>query len=398
VSVRDGAGIISNTRAESHDVVNDPRRGVSDTFQNTADPNANWTTRKELAFLHSLTSRNSGRVIQGNFDVVRGCNQKPCWAQARDNAGANGGEYPAAVGVDYCNGYWGDIATPPCVFGPQSDANITAKAYWTAGSLVVMGMHMPNPYDNYNNLPSSKNSVVGPFGLVNCGHQNLRRNEPGISADCAGITSSFIARQMLVSGTTANAHWNHLLDSFADGLADLQSSGVTVIMKTMHEQNDAYMWWESGVSDDYTRRLLFTYIENYFNHVKGLHNLLWAYVVDGGQPKHVLDGYPGSEFVDIVGFDTYAHWGSHDPPVLVYPKLAAMQKPIGIFEYDCDVYGRCNPTYDYTEFISVIRNSMPQVILVNYWWGRNPGVRGNPHWAAYIADPWNIMRSGLPSH
>ena len=74
VSVRDGAGIISNTRAESHDVVNDPRRGVSDTFQNTADPNANWTTRKELAFLHSLTSRNSGRVIQGNFDVVRGCN------------------------------------------------------------------------------------------------------------------------------------------------------------------------------------------------------------------------------------------------------------------------------------------------------------------------------------
>jgi Glycosyl hydrolase family 26 len=130
-------------------------------------------------------------------------------------------------------------------------------------------------------IPSGQNTVAGPSGLVNCGNQTLPVSRPGIAADCAGISDAWVSGQMLVAGTTANANWNHLLDQFAAGLADLQNSGITIIMKTIHEQNDGNIWWEAGMLSDSTRRALFKYIESYFNNVKGLHNLLWAYVTDG---------------------------------------------------------------------------------------------------------------------
>jgi hypothetical protein len=369
---------------------------ISAQAQSTADHNANHTTRNELAWLYSLTGKSSKRLIQSDFSVVRNCagSSEDCTAQESANYTGNGNQYMGGIGVDYCNGFWGDPSTPMCQFGTTSSASTLAKQFWAAGSVVTMGMHFPNPFDNYNNIPANSNLIT----TVPCpGAHGSKNMYTGQSQDCYG-TSDASVLNMITPGTTANAKWNSLLDNFVVGLQDLQANGVTVLMKTMHEQNDNGIWWESGLLSDATRQQLFRYIENYFNNIKGLHNLLWAYVIDGSNSFDATGGYPGSQYVDVVGFDTYANWTSTGSVAQSsYSPLTALGKPMAIFEYNCDLSGQCSPTYDFEQFMQDIKKTMPQVMWVNYWWGYNPGSRHNPYWQTYVNDPWSIMRSGIPN-
>jgi hypothetical protein len=226
----------------------------------TVDPLANATTVKEYRFLQGLMGAGSTHhLVQGMADVVRICYNKNNACASDDAANYNG------------NGNWGDPSSSPCIFGAGSPANAYAINAWNQGRIAVMGMHFPNPWNNWNNVPSNSNPV-GVDSPQMCPTHYVPYS--GIAYDCYGANDATI--QAMITGGANSGNWNAELDSFASGIAHLQAHGVTVIMKTLHEYNFNDFWWTQA--SDTTQLALFRYIENYFNNVKGLHNLLWATV------------------------------------------------------------------------------------------------------------------------
>jgi beta-mannanase len=149
----------------------------------------------------------------------------------------------------------------------------------------------------------------------------------GLSGDCSGV-SDVTLNNMITTGAAANANWNSLLDQFVGGLQDLQNSGMVVILRPFHKINGNWFWW-SGAGE-HTKKALFRYVQNYFNNVKGLHNILWEYCIvdDPG----TLVGYPGDEFVDLMATDVYFQVSG---PTGGYTRLATHNKPIAFAENNC---------------------------------------------------------------
>ena len=263
--------------------------------QTTADPNASASTKAELAYLYGLTSKSSGHVVQSTQEIDNVCDNNDCPGEETLNYATNGNHYPGGVGTGYCNGSW-EGASPMCTFdngSGSSTLNQLVKQAWARGSLIQMDMHLPNPYDNWQNNPIQP-SVPPPQICPGAG----AGTPEGVSGDCTSNSNmDTYAQQMMQSGTTPNAQWNSMLDSFAAGLQNLQNAGVVVILRPFHESNGNWFWWSSP--GEPTKEALWRYVENYFNNVKGLHNIIWEYcIVDsaGG-----LVGYPGRSVRGLDG-------------------------------------------------------------------------------------------------
>lgn len=97
------------------------------------------------------------------------------------------------------------------------------------------------------------------------------------------------------------------LDRKADQLVKLRDAHVPVIWRPFHELNGGWFWWGMEGPEQFKR--LWTTMYNYFVVDRGLNNLIWVlcYTSDANPAW-----YPGDEYVDIVGCDTYdGGAGSH---------------------------------------------------------------------------------------
>ena len=104
----------------------------------------------------------------------------------------------------------------------------------------------------------------------------------------------------LSSGTPENKKLLEGMDKAARALAQLQDEGVTVLWRPFHEFDGAWFWWGKGGPENFKKlwRIMF---ERYTNEWK-LNNLIWVLGYCGEVKP---DWYPGDEYVDIVGADTY---------------------------------------------------------------------------------------------
>ena len=92
------------------------------------------------------------------------------------------------------------------------------------------------------------------------------------------------------------ANW----DRAADALAVLRDAGVAVLWRPFHEFDGKWFWWGKGGSDNFIT--LWRMMYDYFTNEKGLNNLIWVL----GYSGDVKNGwYPGNEYCDIIGSDTY---------------------------------------------------------------------------------------------
>ncbi len=372
----------------------------------TADPNADQTTKNVLAYLYGLMgSGSTHHLIQSNQDVAVFCTAAygpgSCPSQDATNFAANGNQYAGAIGVDPCNGYWADfggsydwLANSMCQTGASSDTETVATDAWDNGQLVVMSIEMTNPYNNWQNLPPG--SAQG----IACAGENSYIAE-GAGIDCSGITAAF-ATNMLTPGTIENTHWLAELAPYAQMMLRLQADGVTVIYRVFQEIDTPNLWWGDFPSNLHAP--LITSIEHYFES-QGVHNVLYEYaIIDGGSTSD----YPGNANVDLLGTDVY----ESVPGSGVTPGYAALSalgsgKPITFGEYNCSTglgSAQCSSTYNFDSIDQAAKASMPNLVLVNYWLGPNPGNETyqpsfgvNPNWQGYMQDPYNVMEQDVPS-
>ena len=106
--------------------------------------------------------------------------------------------------------------------------------------------------------------------------------------------------RLFTEGTEENATLTASWDAAAKALQELQKADVTVLWRPYHEFDGKWFWWGKGGAENFKRLWKMMY-EKFTNEYK-LNNLIWVL----GYADFVIDGwYPGDEYCDIIGSDTY---------------------------------------------------------------------------------------------
>ncbi|WP_433796651.1 glycosyl hydrolase [Actinoplanes sp. CA-252034] len=221
------------------------------------DPQATPAARRLLCYLYS---QYGNHILSGQ--------QESTWIGGPDyeinHIQQNTGKYPAIRGLD---------------MGDSPDFGARAAAWWNAGGIPMVGYHMGSPALDADGYDSS-------------------RQRADISA-------------ALTAGTADNRRLNQRLDAVAAQLNRV--SGGAVIFRPFHEAGGTWFWWSMEGGAQYNR--LWQYTFNYLTKTRGLHHLVWLHGYNG-QPNSAF--YPGRQWVDVGGADTYAGDGNYDPQLAMY--------------------------------------------------------------------------------
>lgn len=115
----------------------------------------------------------------------------------------------------------------------------------------------------------------------------------------------------ILPGGDKNAAYNDFLDRVAELaglLTDENGTPIPLIYRPYHEQNGSWFWWGAAYRSNEQFIELYRYTIEYLRDIKGVHNFLYAYSPNspfGGSEQRYLESYPGDEYVDVLGFDSY---------------------------------------------------------------------------------------------
>lgn len=129
----------------------------------------------------------------------------------------------------------------------------------------------------------------------------------GTAWDCA---QDSVVRTILPDGSN---HEKYLtwLDRVADFFLDLKDKDgkyIPVVFRMYHEHTGDWFWWCSKQCTPEEYKKLWIMTVEYLRDKKNVHNLLYAYSpATVASETEFSERYPGDEYVDIVGYDCYAH-------------------------------------------------------------------------------------------
>lgn len=238
-----------------------------------SNPNASAETKSLYSFLCDT---------YGNY-VISG-QQESTWMGSEnyefDIIKNASGKYPALRGLDYM----GD---------DFSGCNRRAKAWYDKGGIVTICWH--------------------------CGSDFSGSHTESMNTDLnwsKALTEGTAEYNAIIAG----------MDKGARALLELKEAGVPVIWRPFHEFDGKWFWWGKGGSENFKKlwRIMYDRYTNYW----GLDNLIWSL----GYCGDVNDGwYPGDEYVDIIGADTYVN--HTNSLVSMYNKTAQVaDKPVCLHE------------------------------------------------------------------
>lgn len=131
--------------------------------------------------------------------------------------------------------------------------------------------------------------------------------------------------KLLTEGTD---EYNEMIESWdkaAVALQELRDAGVPVLWRPFHEFDGGWFWWGKGGGENFIKLWQMMY-DRYTNEF-GLNNLIWVL----GYCGEVKDGwYPGNDYCDIIGSDTY----DNSTHINAWNKLSTMEtgKPLTFHE------------------------------------------------------------------
>ena len=127
---------------------------------------------------------------------------------------------------------------------------------------------------------------------LDCGYKECKNSRPTAKEREA----------ILTEGTPEHAAFITNLDKAGAALARLQAERIPVIWRPYHEGNACWFWWGRYGGDFYKRLWIMTY--RHFTNDLHLDNLIWMLgfsCLEGNEKEY----YPGNEYCDIVGADSY---------------------------------------------------------------------------------------------
>jgi beta-mannanase len=190
------------------------------------------------------------------------------------------GDYPAVFGYDSRTFIYGGNE------GYKTDAANAIFAAKELGAIITLASHLGNMYTGSSSYNHGLTGGNNPFN------------------DTDGV---------LVSGSPGNLRLVAHYELIANFLLLLQEEEVPVIFRPWHEvinTGGAFFWWHRANAEQY--RNLWKWTVNFLTE-KGVHNVLWCYSPNTSNAVNITalytpgpnSFYPGDEYVDVFGYDTY---------------------------------------------------------------------------------------------
>ncbi|SHJ76320.1 mannan endo-1,4-beta-mannosidase [Nocardiopsis flavescens] len=128
--------------------------------------------------------------------------------------------------------------------------------------------------------------------------------------------------ELITDGSPLNRAWKARLDEAVPYLRQLESQGVEVVWRPLHEMNDPWAWWGGRPGEDGSAEL-FRITHDHLTGERGLTNLVSNWNVKDVDVDSIGDYWPGDEYVDIASIDI---WMKNQPSAQDY---AAMREVAG---------------------------------------------------------------------
>ncbi|HLI76643.1 MAG TPA: glycosyl hydrolase [Acidobacteriaceae bacterium] len=127
---------------------------------------------------------------------------------------------------------------------------------------------------------------------------------PDIGTGYENSKKDFDLPAALRTGTPQHDALQRDLDGIADQLTVLRDRDIPVLWRPLHEFTGTWFWW--GKHGPSAFKDLWILMYEFFTTTRGLNNLVWV-AGFSGEPSADLSRawYPGSQYVDIAGPDTY---------------------------------------------------------------------------------------------
>ncbi|MCA9734552.1 MAG: beta-mannosidase [Deferribacteres bacterium] len=207
------------------------------------------------------------------------------------------GDFPAVYGWDI-----GNIGHTTNLDGvPFSQIKLLMKQAFSRGGVNTISIHLDNPVTDGN----------------------------------AWDVSTAVAR--ILPDSSHHKSFVKTLVLIAEFLKDLKTEDgtfVPVILRPFHEHNGDWFWWGRGPASEQEFIALWQFTVDYFKNEKNVHNVLYAIspdrsrVIQPADPGEYLYGYPGNNYVDIIGLDNYFDLGSHWNQAPVQEQMQSLIKSL----------------------------------------------------------------------
>ncbi len=258
-----------------------------------ADPNADAQTVALYQYLKAVGE--SDATLYGHMEdtVLKAGAAELSDSDTEDVTGS----LAAIVGMD-CGGLFGGFAGkynerhPGAEIPDTNEGNIRAAALFSneaieRGAIVTLSSHMPNF--------SASVKREGDFAHSYDGFDFTPADSYVLTGNCAN--------QILPGGAFHEAYKAHL-DVIADYVKQVKGP---VLFRPLHENTGSWFWWGKAFCDAQTYKSNYKYTVEYLRDEKGIHNLLYLYGPgsEAASLEEYEERYPGDEYVDLVGFDTY---------------------------------------------------------------------------------------------
>lgn len=240
------------------------------------NPNA---TNEAKALMSYLVDTYGKKIISGQQEISN--------LQWFDS---NIGKKPALIGFDMI-----DYSPSRVEFGTSSTETEKAIGWWTNNKgIVTFCWHWNAPKDLINEAPD-KLWWSGFYTRATTFDVAYAMNNPG-SEDY----------NLLVRD----------IDAIAVQLKKLQDANVPVLWRPLHEAGGGWFWWGAKGAEPCKKLYIMMYdrLTNYHK----LNNLIWVW----STPE--ADWYPGDQYVDIIGFDSYPGGFNYGPAIGRYDQLVSI--------------------------------------------------------------------------
>lgn len=132
-------------------------------------------------------------------------------------------------------------------------------------------------------------------------------DNPLTGGDSWDVTNDKVVESVLPGGENHEKFqsWLLLVANFLNSLQTTDNEKIPVLFRPWHEHTGSWFWWGQDLCSSEQYKSLWLMTEETLREA-GVNNILYVYS-PGGDAENYMERYPGDDYVDILGFDTYQY-------------------------------------------------------------------------------------------